>query len=282
MMRSSSRLAAPLHRLLLGDPGLGGDVLIRPRGDRELALHQVQQALVELGERDRRALLAAAQLGSVSRAGDRLDPVLGVGGPRGVYCSHRAGVLGVVGDDDVGPGAADRGQRLQHRRPLFEIAGGRRGLQHRVLAADVVGGQRHPGRVLDPADHVQVGQRRLDHEDVGALLDVEPRLADRLVGVGGIHLVAATVAERRRRVGRVAERPVEGRGELGRVGHDRRVDQAVVVQRGADRAHAAVHHVAGAMMSAPARACETAVRLSSSSVASLSTSGPGRSRRTPQ
>ena len=55
------------------------------------------------------------------------------------------------------------------------------GLDHRVLAADVVGGDRQAGRVLDAADDVEVGERGLDHDDVGALLDVEqrPRAAPR-------------------------------------------------------------------------------------------------------
>ena len=80
------------HRLLLGDPGLRGDVLVGARGDRELALHQVEQALVEVGERDRGALLAAAQLGTVPRAARRavLDSVCG---PGASHCSHRAASL---------------------------------------------------------------------------------------------------------------------------------------------------------------------------------------------
>ena len=69
-------------------------------------------------------------------------------------------------------------------------------------------------------------------------------LAQRLVAVGGIHLVAAAVAEGGRRVGRLAERAVEGGGELGGVGEDRQVVEALVVERRADRADAPVHHVA--------------------------------------
>ena len=48
---------------------------------------------------------------------------------------------------------------------------------------------------LDPADEVEIGQGGLDHQDVGALVDIEARLAHRLVAVGGVHLVAAPVAE---------------------------------------------------------------------------------------
>ena len=48
--------------------------------------------------------------------------------------------------------------------------------------------------------------------------------------VGRVHLVAAAVAERRRRVGGLAERAIEGGGELGRVGDDRRVLETLGVQ----------------------------------------------------
>ena len=122
---------------------------------------------------------------------------------------------------------------------LVEEAGGGGGLDHRVLAADVVRRHRQAGGVLDAPHDVEVRQRGLDHDDVGALLDVEQHLAQRLVAVGGVHLVAAAVAEGGRRVDRLAERAVEGRGELRAVGEDRRVAQAVVVERGADRARRA-------------------------------------------
>src|SRR5207249_5684875 len=51
----------------------------------------------------------------------------------------------------------------------------------------------------------------------------------------------APIAELRRRLGCVAERAVEGGGELGRVGHDREVSEARRVEHSADRPHAAVH-----------------------------------------
>src|SRR5829696_555905 len=67
--------------------------------------------------------------------------------------SHQpgGGVLGEVGDDHVGAGAANRGERLHRGGPLVDPAVLRCGLQHRVLAADVVGRERRAGRVLDPA-----------------------------------------------------------------------------------------------------------------------------------
>ena len=44
---------------------------------------------------------------------------------------------------------------------------------------------------------------------------------------------------------RVAERAVEGRGVFRRIGHDLHVGEAGGVERRADRADAAVHHVGG-------------------------------------
>ena len=49
--------------LRFGDASLGCDVLVGARGDREAALHEVEQSPVQLVQRHRRALAAAAQLG---------------------------------------------------------------------------------------------------------------------------------------------------------------------------------------------------------------------------
>src|SRR5438876_1568544 len=59
------------------------------------------------------------------------------------------GILRVVRDDDIGAGAFDRRQTLQHRAPLVQpaVSGGR--LQHRVLAADLVGRGRIAERLFD-------------------------------------------------------------------------------------------------------------------------------------
>ena len=50
------------HDLLLGDLAELGDALVGPRRDREAALHQVEQPAVDVVERDRGAVLAAADL----------------------------------------------------------------------------------------------------------------------------------------------------------------------------------------------------------------------------
>jgi hypothetical protein len=51
-----------LHRLLFRDLRERGDVLVGPRRDREAALHQVQQAPVDVIQRHRGAVLAGAEL----------------------------------------------------------------------------------------------------------------------------------------------------------------------------------------------------------------------------
>ena len=56
------------HRLDFFDPGFGRDVLVWARCDRKPALHEVQQALVEIVERGRGPVLAGAQLGTEARS----------------------------------------------------------------------------------------------------------------------------------------------------------------------------------------------------------------------
>ena len=65
MIRSSSSFLTRAIDLVLGDARLGRDVLEGLGRDREAALHQVEQALVEVVERDRGAVLAAAELRTV-------------------------------------------------------------------------------------------------------------------------------------------------------------------------------------------------------------------------
>jgi hypothetical protein len=149
----------------------------------------------------------------------------------------------------------------------------RRGLQHRVLAADLIGVGRHLELVLHPAHDVEVGHAGLDHHHVGALGDVERHFAEGFVAVGRIHLVGVFVAlaQVAGRAHGVAEGAVEGGGVLRRVGQDAGVDQLLAVQRGADAADAAVHHVRGATTSAPAWAWHSACFASASRVSSFIT-----------
>ncbi len=157
----------------------------------------------------------------------------------------RARILREIREDDAGAGAHDGGVRLPHGARLVDHARRGRRLDHGILAADGVGGERHVEALARPPDDVEVRQRRLHHHDVGALLDVEGDLAQRLIGVRRVHLVAAAVAEPGRRVGGLAERPVEGRRVLRRVRHDRDVREARMVETGADGPDPAVHHVRG-------------------------------------
>src|SRR5213594_821635 len=58
-----------------------------------------------------------------------------------------------------------------------------------------------------------------------------------------VHLVAAAIPELRRRLGRLAERPVESRGVFRRIGEDRHLLEIRPVERLADGRHPPVHHV---------------------------------------
>ena len=72
------------------------------------------------------------------------------------------------------------------------------------------------------AMHVEVGERGLHHHHVGALGDVGPDLLQRLADVARVLLVGPAVAAAGDLdVDRLAERAVERRGVLGRVGEDR-------------------------------------------------------------
>src|SRR5262249_17410963 len=155
------------------------------------------------------------------------------------------GLAGEVGDHDVGARPADGRERLHHGALLVEPAETPRGADHRVLARDRVAGQREAELGLRARDDVEVRQGRLDHHDVGALVQVEGDLAHGLGGVRRIHLVRATVAELRRGVGGVPEGAVEARRVLRRGGHDRRVGEARLAGRPPGRPAPAGHHVRG-------------------------------------
>jgi hypothetical protein len=94
---------------------------------------------------------------------------------------------------------------------------------------------------------VEIGQAGLDHDHVRALVEVERDLAQGLVGIRRIHLVAVLVAlaQARRGADGVAEWAVEAGGVLGRVREDARVDEAGGLERVPDRADASIHHVGG-------------------------------------
>ena len=95
------------------------------------------------------------------------------------------------------------------------------------------------------ADDVEIRERGLDHHHVGAFFEVERDFFQGFAGVGGIHLVAAAIAELRRGLRGFAERAVEGGAVFCGVGEDREILEFVVVEFAADGGDAAVHHVGG-------------------------------------
>ncbi len=120
-----------------------------------------------------------------------------------------------------------------------------RGLHHRVLTGDVVGGHRHIGDLRDRPDDVEVGERRLHHHHIGPLGEVEGDLPNRLAGIRGIHLVAGPVPLLRRALRRLPEGAVVGRGILRRIRHDRGLRVTGLVEGLPDHPDLPVHHAAG-------------------------------------
>src|SRR5215213_3948247 len=94
-----------------------------------------------------------------------------------------------VAQDQIRASAPDGGQRLLDRRLPIDPAVGSRGLYHGVLTGDVVCRYRQIDSLADRTYHIEVAERRLDHDNVGTLLDVEGHLAKCLTNVGRILLV---------------------------------------------------------------------------------------------
>src|SRR5207248_4712336 len=85
--------------------------------------------------------------------------------PRSAQLSAAGEVLGhfggPVGEDGVGAGSADGGEGFEDGGLAVDPAVGGGGLDHRVLAGDVVRGDRDVHVVADLADDVEVGEGRL-------------------------------------------------------------------------------------------------------------------------
>src|SRR3546814_4613701 len=76
----------------------------------------------------------------------------------------------------------------------------------------------------------------LDHHAVGALGEILCDLAQRFLGVRGVHLIGLLVAlEQPARADRVAERAIEGRGIFGGVAHDLDMAEALGLERLSDQ-----------------------------------------------
>jgi hypothetical protein len=107
--------------------------------------------------------------------------------------SLRATSSAKVGQHPIRPSPLERHHGLQDDLVRIQPAVLRGRLQHRVLAADLVGEGRHLELVLHAAHHVQVGHAGLDHHHVGAFGDVQRHFAQGFVAVGRVHLVGVLV-----------------------------------------------------------------------------------------
>ena len=126
----------------------------------------------------------------------------------------------MIRQDEVGAGASNGSQDLEGDAPLVHHAGGGGGLHHGVLAAHVVSAEGERGGLAHPTEHVEVGERGLYHQHVGAFFLVQTGLAKTLPRIGRIHLVGRPVAELGGAVGCLPEGSVERGGVFHRVRED--------------------------------------------------------------
>ena len=167
------------------------------------------------------------------------------GAPSLDVTSQPSRFAGEVGEDHVGAGALDRGEVLEGDGVAVDPPALGGGLDHRVLAGHVVGGDGQVGLRPGGGDHIEVGEGRLHHDQVGAFLDVGADLGQRLTRVARVLLVALAVATAHDGdVDGVAEGPVERGGVLGGVGEDRGAHVPGAVERAADGCDLPVHHPA--------------------------------------
>ena len=69
------------------------------------------------------------------------------------------------------------------------------GLEHGVLAGDLIGADGDIEALAGGADDVEVGHGGLHEDHVGAFFKVERDLAEGFAEVGAVHLVGLSVAE---------------------------------------------------------------------------------------
>src|SRR6266404_3478 len=174
----------------------------------------------------------------------------------GVRCSHVVSfrlalarlhpardVLGVVSKNDFRSGALHTRENLQHHSLFIQPTHLRRGLHHGVLSADVVSAHRNIERIAHTPNHVQIRERRLDHNHVRALFEIKLHFLQRFPYIGRVHLVTAPVAKLRSGLSRFPERSVEGRTIFCRIRKDGNVLELVFIQRFANGPHSPIHHV---------------------------------------
>lgn len=126
------------------------------------------------------------------------DPGRGDGREEGcvtriLYLSRRAGFGSEIRQDLVGAGALEGGERFEHYRLTIDPAVGVAGLDHRVLARDLVDRDGHRRSLGDCGQDIQIWQARLHHDEVGTFLDIKLGLQQRLPEVARILLVSAAV-----------------------------------------------------------------------------------------
>uniref|UniRef100_A0A1X7ST66 Uncharacterized protein n=1 Tax=Amphimedon queenslandica TaxID=400682 RepID=A0A1X7ST66_AMPQE len=154
-----------------------------------------------------------------------------------------SGFEGVVADDQIRPGALDRGQFFQDGRSFIQPSALACGLDHRIFAAGVIGHHRHFGEALaHPGDDIEIGQRRFDHQEIRPFLDIDRRLFEGFSGIGGIHLMATPIAEFRGPLGGVPKRAVKSRSVFHGVGHDRKMVKGLPIQGLANAGDHPVEH----------------------------------------
>ena len=98
--------------------------------------------------------------------------------------------------------------------------------------------------MYSPQD-VDVRQGGFHHHDVRPFVDIQSHLTQRFVRVGVIQLVGTTIAKLRRALGCLAKRTVKSRRKFGRITHNPSLIEAAGIERVANSADPAVHHITG-------------------------------------
>ncbi|ENN85861.1 hypothetical protein RHSP_17951 [Rhizobium freirei PRF 81] len=151
-----------------------------------------------------------------------------------------------IGEDAVTAGALEGKQGFEHYLVAVDPSVGGRGLDHRVFAGDLIGESGKAEGLLQPPTDIEIGQAGLDHQHVGAFLDVERGVTHGLGAVGRIDVIGLLVAlQQAAGRNRLAIGAVEGRAEFRRIAHDADVLVAGGVECLADRTDASVHHFRG-------------------------------------
>ena len=95
----------------------------------------------------------------------------------------------MIGEDQISPSPLKAKQGFQHHGPLINPALFSGCLHHGVFTAYVVSRNWQLGFATQTVDDVQVGQARLDHQNVGSLLFIEQGFGERFTSIGRIHLI---------------------------------------------------------------------------------------------